>query len=244
MPDRRTHRGAHPEDAESFHPRAHPALRAAVADLSWLLTRHYAQPSALKIVGDRYNLTARQRTAVMRCACSDYALASRLSRRIDEGALRDRTLLIDGYNVLTTIEAALSGGVLLHARDSTFRDMASIHGSYRKVEETTPALELAGQVLAELKPARCIWYLDQPVSNSGRLKTIMMNAAEKRLWKWRVEIVANPDALLIESADPIASADSVILDGCQRWFNLARRIVTAKAPSANVVDLSDAATGG
>src|SRR5436190_5992886 len=110
--------------------------------------------------------------------------------------MRGRPLLIDGYNVLTTIEAALGGGVILAARDSTFRDMASIHGSYRKVEETRPALDLAGRTLTDLGVTHCTWYLDQPVSNSGRLKQVMLDVAIQSGWKWDVQIVTDPDAIL------------------------------------------------
>jgi hypothetical protein len=39
-------------------------------------------PSALKIVGDRHALNQRQRTAIMRCACSDEARAARLARDV------------------------------------------------------------------------------------------------------------------------------------------------------------------
>src|SRR5687767_2214386 len=150
MPDKRTHRGAHPEDAEGFAPPWHAALRAAVADLSWLLSRAYATPSAVKIVGDRYQLSARQRTAVTRCACANEQLAGRLRREVRLEQVRGGdVLIVDGYNVLTTIEVALGGGWLLAARDMTYRDMASIHGSYRKVEETRPAIELLGRRLAD-----------------------------------------------------------------------------------------------
>src|SRR5436309_908220 len=118
MPDDRRHRGAHPEDAALFGPDWHADLRQAVHDLSWLLSRGYASVSALKVVGDRFNLSARQRTAVMRCAAPDDALADRLSRMT---ALADAPgnarLLIDGYNVLTTVEAALAGGVVIVGRD-------------------------------------------------------------------------------------------------------------------------------
>jgi hypothetical protein len=237
MPDKRSHRGAHPEDAELFAPQAHERLRQAVRDLSWLLTGDYAEPSALKVVGDRYNLTARQRTAVMRSACGDAALADRLSREVAAADVAGKALHIDAYNVLTTIEAALGRGVILHARDTTFRDMASIHGSYRKVEETLPALELAGQSLLKLNIPSATWYLDQPVSNSGRLKTIMSDIAESRSWRWDIQIVPDPDAILARSSDTIASADSVILNRCRSWFSLAKHIVTRHVPDAWVVDL-------
>jgi hypothetical protein len=237
MPDKRSHRGAHPEDAEWFAPTAHDRLRQAVSDLSWLLSRRYAEPSALKVDGARYSLTARQRTAVMRCACSDAALADRLSREVSIAEVADKPIQIDGYNVLTTIEAALGRGVILHARDTTFRDMASIHGSYRKVEETLPALEIAGQALIELKIPAATWLLDQPVSNSGRLKTVMAGVAEARGWRWNVQIVPDPDVILARSTEIIASADSVILDRCRAWFSLARHIVTRHVPGAWLVDL-------
>jgi len=156
MPDKRTHRGAHPQDLEHFAPQCHAALRQAVFDLSWLLSRGYATPSAVKIVGDRYGLSARQRTAVTRCACADDALGERRRKEVPLAEVRGREVLIDGYNVLTTIEVALGGGWVLAARDSTFRDMASIHGSYRKVEETRPAIELLGTTLADAGIARCV----------------------------------------------------------------------------------------
>src|SRR5438045_4071158 len=98
MPDQRKHRGAHPDDVRLFAPAAREALRQAAGDLSWLLSRGYASPSAVKIVGDRYALDARQRTAVMRCACPDDALASRLARLVPLDQLRGQTLHLDGYN--------------------------------------------------------------------------------------------------------------------------------------------------
>ena len=62
MPDRRNHRGAHPQDRLLFaSDPAEPDLRRATSDLNWLLTRGYASVSALKLVGDRYALYARQR---------------------------------------------------------------------------------------------------------------------------------------------------------------------------------------
>ena len=63
MPDRRKHRGPHPEDARLFAPEVWPLLREATADLCWLLSRGYADKSALRLVGDRYELVARQRAA-------------------------------------------------------------------------------------------------------------------------------------------------------------------------------------
>jgi hypothetical protein len=238
LPDTRTHRGPHPDDARLFGPSVRPTLREAVADLSWLLGRGYVNPSALKLVGDRYQLTARQRTAVERSSCSDADRARRQAHRAGFERLEGSALWLDGYNALTTIEAALGGGVILACRDGAYRDMASMHGSYRKVAETRPALELLGQTIAAAGIAECRWYLDRPVSNSGRLKKIIEDLAAERGWAWSVELAVNPDAILAQTDHLVATADSVILDRCRAWLNLARETIARHLPNVDVVDLA------
>jgi hypothetical protein len=233
VPDTRKHRGPGPQDPEWFGPAARPALAAAVSDLSWLLSRGYAEPSSLKLVGDRYRLVERQRTAVLRSACSDEALAARRSRRVDHRTLAGRPLRIDGFNLVLTLESALGGGVVIGGRDGCFRDLASVHGTYRRVEETRPALELAARCLAEWGAGPCTWFLDAPVSNSGRLAAMVRATSPS----WSAEVVPNPDAVLVQSGDLVVSADSLILDRCGEWVNLAHALVEAGVPDAFVVNL-------
>src|SRR5690606_36397710 len=107
---------------------------AAVEELSWLRSRDYAEPSALALVGDRHQLAARQREAVRRSACTERARASRSRREV---AVADASRIgIDGFNLVITIESALAGGVVLVGRDGAYRDLARVHGSYRRVADT------------------------------------------------------------------------------------------------------------
>lgn len=238
MPDRRAHRGAHPDDAADFAPSTWEALRTAVADHSWLLTRGYSDKASIKLVGDRYTLRERQRVAVMRSACSDAALASRAATEVGASEASGRPLLIDGYNVLITVEAALAGGVVLQARDGCYRDLASMHGTFRQVEETVPALTLVGKTLAALGCGSCTWLLDSPVSNSGRLRATILATGAANGWSWQVEVIGNPDRVLAETADLIATADSAILDRCRAWFNLGRQTIDGHVPEARLIPLA------
>jgi len=246
MPDKRGHRGPHPEDHRLFAPDQWPALRTAVADLSLLLSRDYAMDSSLKLVGDHFQLDSRQRLAVMRASCSDQSLALRYAHAVPPEQLRGHVLHLDGYNVLTTIESALGHGIVIRGRDGCLRDMASLHGHYKRVAETQPALQLIGQTLADLAIARADFLLDAPVSNSGRLKTIMLQLAAQNHWPWTVTLVPDPDAILARSPHIIATADSVILDGARnpkgtpppRLFNLTGLIVQRHVPQAALVDVS------
>jgi hypothetical protein len=240
MPDTRRNRGPHPQDADLFAASRHAVLREAAAHLSWLLSRGYAQRSALKLVGDRCGLTERQRRAVLRSACSDDALARRSARQVTLVQLDGQPVSIDGFNLLTTIEAALAGGVLLIGRDGAVRDMASMHGSYRKVQQTLPALALIGGFCERAGVRRCRWWLDQPVSNSARLRTVMLELAAERGWGWEVELLPDPDARLCRTDEIVITADAAILDACQRWYNFAAEIVAGSVPDAWVVDFRDA----
>ena len=221
MPDKRAHRGPHPEDAQLFNAKTLPTLQAAVSDMGWLLSRGYADKSSLKLVGDRYALTQRQRLAVMRASCSDQQFKNRTCKRMSGNLMQDRTLVIDGYNLLITIEAALSHAPLFICRDGTIRDLASIHGTYRKVEETIPAITIIAHVLDKLSFSKAVWLLDEPVSNSGRLKKRILAFAQEKSMDWNVQLVPNPDKVLIESQAIIVTSDSAVLDRCKQWLNLA-----------------------
>jgi hypothetical protein len=238
MPDMRRHRGMHPEDAELFGEDARPRLCAATADLSWLYGRGYAPVSSLKLVGDRYALAQRQRAAIGRCACAEPTVLARRARMLGQGALHGATLAVDGFNVLTTLEVALSGGIVLVARDGVMRDIAGVHGSYRRVEETVPALGLIATCVAELGVAKCRFLLDRPVSNSGRLAALIEQHAQARSWPFEARVVPDPDAELVVCTDVVASADGEVLDRCGSWFNLARECVERHVPLARTLDLS------
>jgi len=242
VPDQRSHRGADPRDSQAFGAAALPRMRQAVTDLSWLLGREYAIVSALKLVGDRYELSLRQRLAVRRAACSDFARDYRRSRQVGAAEVSGQPLLIDGFNVLTTVETALGGGVVLGCRDGTFRDIAGVHGTYRKVDETIPALNLIGQLLVRLDALRVAWIFDRPVSNSGRIREILLERSAEEGWNWTVELSNSPDAQLRASHAIVATADSAILDRCGRWFSLARFVIEAACPDAQIIDLDLADT--
>jgi hypothetical protein len=239
MPDKRIHRGAHPEDVALFGPESLPFLTKAAGDYSWLLTRGYAPRSSLQLVGDRYALLERQRIAVRRCCCSDRELAARRETLVSARETVGAVFEIDGFNVLTTVEAALSRGVVLVSRDGAYRDMASMHGSFRRVEETPIALELIGRTLAVCRPGRTVWYFDQPVSNSARLGQLVAEVAANHGWEWIVQLVPNPDAPLCHSNAVVCSADSGVLDAGVRWLNLAAETIDHHVPEPWLVEFAN-----
>lgn len=237
-PDTRHHRGAHPSDQELFRPDQLPKLRRAVDELSWLLSRGYNITSSLKLVGDRYGLRERQRLAVGRASCSEEDRLRRKKHAVSVDGLRDQSVVIDGFNLMITIEAALSRGPLFVGVDDCVRDLSSVHGSYRSVEETERAISMIGEALKALGVTSALWLLDRPVSNSGRLAAKINDLAVRYHWPWRVEVVFNPDSTIIASPAVAITSDSSVLDRVERWVDLKSYLLERQIPEAWVVDLS------
>ncbi|HWO14968.1 MAG TPA: DUF434 domain-containing protein [Polyangiaceae bacterium] len=238
MPDRRRHRGAHPRDRELFSAAAFETLASAVRDYAWLITRGYAAVASLKLVGDRYALVERQRAAVTRVACSDAARARRLATQSRHDALAERTLAIDGFNVIISLEAALGGGFGLLGLDGARRDLASVHGTYRRVLETPSAIDLSLAALVCCAPGGVTWYLDRPVSNSGKLAGVIRERCAAHGLGWTVELVDHVDREVSRPGVIALSADGGVLDSAESWFDLGGWVVQHQIPGAWTLDFS------
>ncbi len=205
--------------------------------LSWLLDRGYPPKASLRLVGDRHALRDRQRKALQRCAAGRTECRRRNRKRVEPGALAGSELAVDGYNILLTLEAALSGGVLLLGRDGVLRDLAAMSAHYRRVQTTRPALELLADYFYRHEVRAVHWYLDRPVSNSARLKALIEETVDGKRPPWQVELTERTDRLLARSPHVVATADSAILDRCGRWVNLTRALVETSITDAWIVDL-------
>lgn len=224
------------EYASIFRPQKIDDLRCATHDLSWLLSRDYTITSSLKIVGDRYRLHRVGRAAVKRAAVPDQARVERTAREVTElDQLRGATVWIDGFNILITAERALRGDPILRCRDGVIRDIAGVHGTYRRGRQTNAALDQISAALRELGVGEILWLFDQPVSNSGR-------AAELARRYGDASVVADPDQDLIHAPEEVIviSGDGEVIERSSQWFNLLDHLISGGYLSTvNAMDHSE-----
>jgi hypothetical protein len=217
-------RGPHQDDARAFSPESLPRLGLAAQELAWLIDRGYPRTTALTFVGDHHQLGARQRLALERGVCSAGQYRRRAAREENPEDVAGRTLLVDGFNLIITLEVALSGGIVLACADGAIRDIAGLRGSYRPIRETEEAIDRIGLALAALRVARTIFYLDSPVPSSGKLRARILEHAARWPCTVDVQLVKNPDATLA-GARHVVSADGAVMEASAGWFNLGARIV-------------------
>lgn len=216
-------RGYSPKDQKEFGNESVEALRKAGKDLQYLLNQGYPIKGASVFVGNHYLLSERQRLAIVRGVSSEESIKIRNAKEIKDipsGSIVN----IDGFNTIITLEVALSDSLLLKCMDGTIRDLAALRGTYRLIDKTDQAIVLIGRMLEKHKTAKAVFYLDAPVSNSGRLKQRIADLLKEFGFEVQVEVIHNVDTVL-EKLDHVITSDAIILNKCISWINLNRRIM-------------------
>lgn len=232
-----TNRGKESNDDKLFgSEKMQAALKNAVADLCHLMSRGYAAKSALVLVGNRYKLNVRQQKAVQGMSASDEQVKNRSGNSLPASELKNKTVLIDGFNALILLESLLSGAYIFKGVDGFYRDLSSVHGSYKKVQQTARAIELIAGFYIKEEIASIRWLFDKPVSNSGKLKQLITEIAAENNYNWEVFLTNNPDKDLVSENGIVITSDAWILDNTDNNFNLIGYIAESY-PEGNILAL-------
>ena len=213
-------RGRVPEDEKFFSAEAVETMRTASRHVFYLINEGYDLKQACTFVGNRFLLSERQRLAVMRSLATREQLAGRERKRIDGGRLSGREIWVDGFNTVITLEVMLCESPLFRGMDGCIRDLAALRGTYRLIPETREAVLRMTEFFRTAGVGKVHVLLDRPVSNSGRLKTLIAEVGEEQRCDYDILITDDVDRVLYPKENVVTS-DSIILDRCMSWINLA-----------------------
>ena len=212
-------RGYVPEDERNFSPAALEKLKTASRHILFLINEGYDLKQACTFVGNHFLLSERQRLAIMRSVATRDQLEGRRKKRVPFAELAGQAVWIDGFNTVITLEVMLSDSILFSCMDGTVRDLAALRGTYRIIDVTESAVRAMLDCLEEAQVGEVHILLDKPVSNSGRLKTLIAEVGEKYSFDLDITIQKDVDRVLYEKEN-VVSSDSIILDRCRSWVNL------------------------
>lgn len=212
-------RGFVPEDERNFSTTALEAMRVASRHICYLVNEGYELKQATTFVGNHYMFSERQRLAIARSIATDAQLTQRKAK--EKTSVAGGEVWIDGFNTIITLEVMLSDAILFDCMDGTIRDLAALRGTYRIIPETETAIRLLLATLTEMQVKTAHILLDEPVSNSGRLKSLIADIGEGGAVELDIRILKEVDKELW-TKDDVITADSIILDHCTGWINLMR----------------------
>lgn len=230
-------RGFVPSDEQEFSVDSQIILRKAQQDVLYLLEQGYPIKNASTFVGNHYMLSERQRIAIARATTTRVVLKERFNKQIIKD-YKGRSIAIDGLNQIITLEVALSFSTLILCMDGVIRDLAGLRGTYRIIDKTEEAIRLIGDKLSDMEIKEVLFYLDAPVSNTGRLKQRIQDILSDRTYTVTVELVNNADVLL-QNRENVITGDAIILNQCLSWINLTPIILKENLPEINLVNLSE-----
>ena len=204
-------------------------FKNSVEDLRFLLDKQYLKKPAIELVGNRYRLDHNERMILYRGVFDTPSIIERKKKCAAPSEIK--RLIIDGYNVLITIESYLKGKTVFHSLDGYVRDIAGLYGDHTFDNFTRKSIDLLvnfikhGAGKDSSIPPDGAFYLDYPVSKSGELAVSLRECFKKEKMNIEVNVVKNPDYSIIEEGrfsdkTVIATSDTVILDKIERSFDI------------------------
>jgi len=218
------------------------SLRLAAGELRFLLERGYPRGRSLRLVGDRHALSASEREVLRRGVVSPQAAVRRRAKLRGIEDLAGQPVGLDGHNVLITLESALTGRILVRADDGVIRDIARAASGFRISEETGRAVGLVLSLLAQWGAAEAHFFLDEPVSYSGRLAAIIRDKMAGHGLAGTASAVPVPERQLKAFEGLVASSDGELIEACARPLDLAGLILEKAWPKGQketMIDLAE-----
>lgn len=227
-------RGFVPDDEKNFSPESIEKMRTASRHIVYLINEGYDLKQSATFVGNHYLLSERQRLAIMRSVATEKQLIDRKNKQVPINDLGGKDVWIDGFNTIITLEVLMSDSILIDCMDGTIRDLAALRGTYRLIPETSEAIQMLLDTLSAAAVHKATILLDEPVSNSGRLKSLIAEiaeASENCSFELDIQILKDVDRTLYDKKHVITS-DSIILDHCGSWVNLSKECLIQRAAHA------------
>lgn len=192
-------------------------LQNATSDLKFLLNKNYNKKAALDFVGNHYLLDKEERNYLQRKVYSSKKSQDRRIKIIPLSKIKGKPLLIDGYNVLITVESICNAdGSIVICDDGVIRDVNAVFGKYKCKENTVNALNSVLALVKIYHPAYVQVFFDTQVSKSGELAKLTNEIIKKHGINGSAHTAPNVDYQLInlshETDGVVASSDSVIMD--------------------------------
>jgi len=206
-------------------------LAKASVDARYLLSRGYNREAVVRFVGDRYLLSKEERLVIYRGVYDPITALIHRRKRVSRDFIQRKTLAIDGFNVLITVESALSNKPLLLCDDGFIRDISAVHGRHTLSDITLSALTALANHLSKLNPKQVFFFYDSPVSHSGDLAKLTYEILTKYNVACEAKAVKQVDSEVLKSGEIVASSDYAIVSRANYVYDLGGEVAKELNPT-------------
>jgi hypothetical protein len=194
----------------------------AADDIRYLLERGYHRDIAIRFVADHYKMDKNERYILARTVFSDATASSRKKKKLDIRDLKNRKLLVDGYNVLITLENLLGSEDIWIGDDSFLRDIKGMFKNHSNKDITFQAVEKMLNFIKKSDFECAEILLDMQMKNSGELAAFIRKRMEELSISGDARTSKHVDFDL-KNCEPdyvVATADGVIIDAVENVVDI------------------------
>ncbi len=209
-------------------------LRKACEDLKIFLDRGFKKSSVVKFIASYYGLPKEAVSILNRCIHPTWLSSTVVEKILDPSKVKGKSLGIDGFNNLITIESIVSGHPVILCDDGLIRDIQERH-SYRFSDKTEYTVRILLKQVSALCPSQFEIVLDAQISKSGELSKLINLLIEemglsdigyaltaKRTDKYLIskgyDVVASSDVDVVSKVDHVVDIPAMVLKSLKREF--------------------------
>jgi hypothetical protein len=145
-------------------------------------------------------------------------IVSRINKKVGCAAIRDKDLLLDGYNVLLSVDSLLKKEPMWFCDDGYIRDTRYYFSKSKQAEDIEDSLDRILKFLSETHPKSVIFLLDAQISRSGELAGFIRYKMKENGIKGEARTSRTADfELKAEGGNPsknliVATSDGIVID--------------------------------
>lgn len=194
--------------------------KKAAPDLKYLLDRGYNKKTSLNLVVNHYGLDEKQRNFLHRYVFSEKDIRLHKSKNIPIEKIAHKNVVVDGYNVLVTVESILKNREVVEGMDGFLRDTSAIFSKYRFDEDTKKAVKKIILTLKEYKPRSVLFIFDAQISRSGELAAYIRHKLREHSLQGDAKTSRSTDKEITEINQVTISTDSIIIEKVDKVVDL------------------------
>lgn len=138
-------------------------------DIRSILRWGYPKFATIRFVADHFQLSVEERHILTRIIMPPDRVISRINKKVACKGMKDRNLLLDGYNVLLSVDSLLKKEPMWFCDDGYIRDTRYYFSKAKQAEDIEEALDTILKFISEAGPKSAVFLFDAQISKSGEL---------------------------------------------------------------------------
>lgn len=208
-----------PESSASFsRPDPKERLLKPARDIRSILRWGYPKFATIRFVAEHSQLTVEERHILTRVIMPPDKVVTRIRKKIACNDISNRDLLLDGYNVLLSVDSLMKKEPMWFCDDGYIRDTRYYFSKTSQAEDIEKALDSILEFLSEKSPKSITFLLDSQISRSGELAGFIRHKLEEYGIPGKAHTSRTADFdLKTEGRNPeknliVATSDGIVID--------------------------------